>query len=103
MFDPSHGMDTAHELIGIRMRCHTVGYMASDGYVNQELTAHLKDVSCEACHGRGDYHNKLMAGQNIAGKKAVMKTPRCLQCHDKENSPYFDAGRYWEKIAHDKK
>jgi len=84
------------------LKCHTVGYMASDGYVNQELTGHLKNVSCEACHGRGDHHNKLMAGQSITGKSVVMKAPWCLDCHDYENSPHFDANRYWEKITHGK-
>ncbi len=84
------------------LKCHTVGYMASDGYVSQELTGHLKNVSCEACHGRGDHHNKLMASQSAAGKKVLMKAPRCLDCHDKENSPNFDSGRYWEKITHGK-
>ncbi len=84
------------------LKCHTVGYMASDGYVSQELTGHLKNVSCEACHGRGDYHNKLMASQNVGAKKVLMKAPRCLDCHDKENSPSFDSGRYWEKITHGK-
>ena len=84
------------------LKCHTVGYMASDGYVNQELTAHLKNVSCESCHGRGDYHNKLKASQNIEAKKVLMKTPQCLDCHDKENSPYFNRDRYWEKIKHGK-
>jgi len=82
--------------------CHTVGYMASDGYVNQQLTPHLKNVSCESCHGRGDYHNKLMAGQGVSIKKVLMKKPRCLDCHDQENSPNFDSGRYWEKITHGK-
>ena len=84
------------------LKCHTVGYMASDGYVSQELTGHLKNVSCEACHGRGDHHNKLMASQSVAVKKVLMKTPRCLDCHDTENSPNFDSGRYWEKITHGK-
>jgi hypothetical protein len=82
------------------LKCHTVGYMASDGYVNQQLTSYLKNVSCEACHGRGDHHNKLMAGQNASTAKVILKTPRCLDCHDKENSPSFDAGRYWEQIKH---
>lgn len=84
------------------LKCHTVGYMASDGYINQQLTGHLKNVSCESCHGRGDHHNKLMAGQGVSGKKILMKTPQCLECHDKENSPYFDPGRYWEQITHGK-
>jgi 2',3'-cyclic-nucleotide 2'-phosphodiesterase (5'-nucleotidase family) len=84
------------------LACHTVGYMASDGYVNEELTGHLKNVSCEACHGRGDHHNKIMAGQNLDGTKALMKAPSCLDCHDQENSPHFDATAYWERIVHGK-
>jgi hypothetical protein len=84
------------------LKCHTVGYMASDGYVSEELTGHLKNVSCEACHGRGDHHNKLMADQDVVGKKILMKAPSCLDCHDYENSPHFDENRYWEKIAHGK-
>lgn len=82
------------------LKCHTVGYMASDGYINEQLTAPLKNVSCESCHGRGDHHVKLSSDPNVPVKRVVMKTPRCLECHDEENSPEFDANRYWEQITH---
>jgi Cytochrome c554 and c-prime len=82
------------------LKCHTVGYMASDGYVSQSLTPNLQDVSCDACHGRGSYHVKEMSGEDIPGIRALMKTPDCLVCHDEENSPHFEPVSYWEKIAH---
>lgn len=82
------------------LKCHTVGYMASDGYSNLKLTPKLKNVSCEACHGRGDHHAKLMAEQQLSVQRVIMKHTLCTECHDKDNSPDFDEGKYWEKIAH---
>ena len=84
------------------LKCHTVGYMASDGYINERLTPKLKDVSCESCHGRGDYHVKLKAGQELPVKRLLRKTPNCIDCHDEENSPNYNENQYWEKIAHGK-
>jgi len=82
------------------IKCHTVGYMSSDGYVNAKLTPKLKNVSCESCHGRGDYHAKFKVGEDIGVKKVFMKKVNCTECHDEENSPSFDREKYWEKIAH---
>ena len=83
------------------LKCHTVGYMASDGYVNQSLTPTLQNVACDACHGRGSYHAKEKSGADVPGARVLMKTPDCLVCHDEENSPNFEPVSYWEKIAHD--
>lgn len=82
------------------LQCHTVGYMASDGYISQELTPNLKSVSCEACHGRGDHHVKLESDKEVKIEKLEMKKTVCITCHDKENSPDFDEEKYWEKITH---
>ncbi|UCD48911.1 MAG: hypothetical protein JSW27_15405 [Phycisphaerales bacterium] len=82
------------------LKCHTVGYMASDGYVSQSLTPTLQNVSCDACHGRGNYHVKEKSGEDVPGARVLMKTPDCLVCHDEENSPNFEPVSYWEKIAH---
>lgn len=82
------------------LQCHTVGYMAFDGYINQKLTPKLTGVSCEACHGRGEYHLKQKTEQELGVKRVIMKTPDCSACHDRENSPGFERDRYWEKIAH---
>lgn len=85
------------------LKCHTVGYMSSDGYINQKLTPNLKNVSCESCHGRGDHHGKLMSDEALSAKRVIMKETRCETCHDKDNSPDFDESVYWEKIAHGQK
>jgi len=82
------------------LKCHTVGYMASDGYINEKLTPKLKNVACEACHGRGDHHVKLTSGQEVPVKEVIMKKTLCTDCHDEDNSPNFDETKYWEKIAH---
>lgn len=83
------------------LKCHTVGYMASDGYINQRLTPDLLNVSCESCHGRGHYHNKAMAQETPPAKPVLMKLTKCLTCHDEDNSPEFEEEKYWEEIAHD--
>ncbi len=74
--------------------------MASDGYISQELTPELKNVSCEACHGRGDHHVKLENDEKVKLEKIGMKKTDCITCHDKENSPEFNEEEYWEKITH---
>jgi hypothetical protein len=100
----AHAFDTleqqGHQYNPRCLACHTVGHMASDGYVNQSLTPTLQDVSCDACHGRGNHHVKEMSGDGVPGTRVLMKTPDCLVCHDKENSPNFEQVSYWEKIAH---
>ena len=58
--------------------CHTVGYMASDGYINQELTPELLNVSCESCHGRGDHHMKFESGQEVTIHQIDMKLTSCV-------------------------
>lgn len=82
------------------LMCHTVGYMASDGYFNQDLTPKLKNVSCEACHGRGDHHVKLESDPEVIVNPLGMKLTKCITCHDEENSPEFVEEEYWEKITH---
>ncbi|MBN2590503.1 MAG: hypothetical protein JXA96_11635 [Sedimentisphaerales bacterium] len=82
------------------VQCHVVGYMASDGYISQELTPKLKNVSCESCHGRGDHHVKLESDKEVKIEQLGMKQTDCITCHDEENSPEFNEEEYWEKITH---
>ena len=84
------------------LKCHTVGYMSSDGYLNQKLTAHLSDVSCESCHGRRHLHVQQFRTGEVPDKPPLSKLVRCESCHDKDNSPDFDPETFWEKIAHGK-
>lgn len=82
------------------LECHTIGYLASDGYLNAKLTPHLKDVSCESCHGRGDHHVKFHSKQNTALKEAGFKKVNCVGCHNPDNSAKFELNSYWAKIVH---
>ena len=86
------------------LKCHTVGYLASDGYINQRLTDHLVNVSCEACHGRGGHHSQQMAQEELPpeNSRVIMRIPKCVACHDPDNSPDFDEEQYWQEIIHDK-
>ena len=83
--------------------CHTVGYRASDGYVNPALTPALRDVQCEACHGRGGYHIRVSRGEKIPARRVVLRKADCVACHNTERSPGFDLETAWKKIEHREK
>lgn len=105
-----HGQKHAHALESLVARkheynprclqCHTVGYGASDGYINERLTPTLGSVSCENCHGRGDYHVRYHGGEDVPERAAKLKSVACETCHDPENSPKFNRETYWEQIQH---
>ncbi|MDP8232560.1 MAG: multiheme c-type cytochrome, partial [Candidatus Zophobacter franzmannii] len=82
--------------------CHTVGYMESDGYINERLTPNLVNVSCESCHGRGDVHVKARTNALDSEQGMTTQTPDCTGCHDEENSPDFDKASYLREIVHGK-
>jgi hypothetical protein len=78
------------------LRCHTVGYGLSSGFIDQAKTAALANVQCESCHGRGKEH---VATQTKASLKPVTRAT-CVKCHDEENSENFNYETFWPKIAH---
>jgi len=82
------------------LECHTIGYMASDGFLNTRLTPHLKNVSCESCHGRGDHHVKYYRGEDRELKDFKFKKVNCVGCHNPDNSAKFEYAAYWEKVKH---
>lgn len=82
------------------LACHTVGYGAMDGFINTRLTPTLRNVSCDNCHGRGDYHMRFHAGEDVPERVATLGTVQCEDCHDEENSIHFNRETYWEKITH---
>ena len=79
--------------------CHTVGFRAPGGYIDDEVTAHLTNVQCESCHGPGRAHVASNGATKISVKSAA-KGQVCAQCHNQKHSPAFDFERYWPKIAH---
>ncbi|MFH2137390.1 MAG: cytochrome c family protein [Candidatus Omnitrophota bacterium] len=63
--------------------CHTTGYGKPGGFVNEQITPHLKFKQCEACHGPASLHTK-----NISDKKyskqllnTIKDEDTCIQCH----------------------
>jgi hypothetical protein len=63
---------TGRQFDGECIICHSVGYEYKTGYVNEKLTANLKNVQCESCHGPASLHvNEELANK---GKKAKQQT-----------------------------
>ncbi|RME80714.1 MAG: hypothetical protein D6785_09950 [Planctomycetota bacterium] len=80
------------------LACHTVGYGFISGFQSEDLTAGLKNVGCESCHGVGSLHVRSPS----RGYGKVTKNT-CLKCHTQENSPHFDYLKYLPKVIHHKK
>lgn len=78
------------------LKCHTVGYALSSGFIDHVRTPKLEGVQCESCHGRGKVHTET---QSKTALKPVTPST-CLSCHDKENSENFRYPVFWPKIAH---
>jgi hypothetical protein len=78
------------------LRCHTVGYGLSSGFIDKAKTPKLAGVQCENCHGRGKEH---AATQKKTALKPVTAST-CIKCHDQENSENFRYEAFWPKIAH---
>jgi hypothetical protein len=76
--------------------CHTTGFYKRGGFENVEATPDLIHVQCEACHGNGYEHSNdpdVATGTDARGV--------CVSCHNAEQSPDFDFGTWWPRIAHD--
>ena len=96
--------------------CHVVGWHRhlyfpyQKGYIKPGEDDHLKNVSCEACHGPGEAHIAAESSSNVENQKAqrekmhidlkYAKEKMCGDCHDLDNSPNFDPDKYWELIKH---
>ncbi len=78
------------------LRCHTVGYGLSSGFIDMAKTPNLANVQCENCHGRGKDH---ITSQSKTDLKPVTAAT-CIKCHDEENSENFIYAPFWKKIAH---
>ena len=79
--------------VDICLVCHTTGYVWIGGYDDRPPANKLRNVQCEACHGYGTLHRR-------DGSMRQEARESCVTCHDQENSPEFDYGTYWAKIAH---
>ena len=96
--------------------CHVVGWHRhlyfpyQKGYIKPGQDDHLKNVSCEACHGPGEAHIAAESSSNVENQNAqrakmhidlkYAKEKMCGDCHDLDNSPNFDPDKYWDLIKH---
>jgi len=102
--------------------CHVIGwnpqqyYPYESGYLSLEKTPKLINVGCEDCHGPGARHAAAENGdidvsdEELEKLQKAMALPldraeqKCLDGHDLDNSPDFQAKgafqEYWEKIKH---
>ena len=96
--------------------CHVVGWHRhlyfpyQKGYIKPGQDDHLKNVSCEACHGSGEAHIAAESSSNVENQNAqrakmhidlkYAKEKMCGDCHDLDNSPNFDPDKYWDLIKH---
>jgi len=89
------------------VRCHTTGFEFTGGYTTPDETAFLKGNQCENCHGPGSSHaadpdNKAITKTVARSAADWDKNHRCIECHDEDNSPHFDFGKYWSQVVHSK-
>ncbi len=74
------------------LRCHATALGKPGGYPRG--TVKLSGVQCEACHGPGAGHPPA----KLAAVPPDLK--HCASCHDKRDSPTFNAEGYWTLIKH---
>jgi peroxiredoxin len=86
----THSADRDPECVS----CHVVGFEKPGGFSMAERPAHLENVGCESCHGRGGPH--LTPDFVKAGNYA----PVCETCHNKEHSLGFDYEDFRPAISH---
>jgi len=75
------------------LRCHTTRFNAPGGFSMRDQQAGLRNVQCDACHGRANGHLKNPKQEKPA--KPDMST--CVKCHTPQQSPTF-AEKYREYL-----
>jgi hypothetical protein len=85
--------------------CHVTAFDAERGFTNILRTPLLINVQCEACHSAalahsGDPENIHPGVGMLQQIRTRVRPSFCLRCHTQDNSPLFDYGEYWPKIAH---
>ena len=81
------------------IKCHTVGFEKSGGFIDFDATPHLMNVQCESCHGVGRVHVES-AGFEETINNGWQPEQICAQCHTQKHSPSFDFKSYWPRIKH---
>jgi len=77
------------------LHCHVTGHGTAGGFATREASPALASVGCEACHGAGREH---VARTQLPYGAVTVAT--CTACHDRANSPKFDAYSYLPRVNH---
>jgi hypothetical protein len=78
-------------------RCHTTAYGAPGGFVSVAGAPETRHVGCESCHGPSEPH---ATDASVRTAWSAVAADRCIDCHDRENSPHFHFENYWDQIRH---
>lgn len=80
------------------IKCHVVGYMATDGFKDIDTTPMLAGVGCESCHGPGGKYRILHGKKPRTFKRSETKKlgqvyssiepSICRRCHEHPDSPF---------------
>jgi hypothetical protein len=89
-------VEKEHEYDPECVRCHTVGFGYTSGFISPDITPELKHVGCEDCHGPGSKHLE----EPLEGEYGEVKRETCESCHNPANSPKFVYEEYVKKINH---
>lgn len=95
----ARGADADPKCVG----CHVEGFGTPTGYRREFGTAKLVNVGCEACHGPGSLHVRMVEGEaGIDFKFRPLGAGDCQTCHQGEFSRPFHWNEFWPAIKHGK-
>lgn len=78
--------------------CHVVGFGEPGGYSIEKAPAHLENVGCESCHGRGGPH---LSPDFVPVEDGVKQYESvCRTCHNPTHSLAFDFSTFHPRISH---
>lgn len=91
----TRGADRDPKCVG----CHVVGFGDRGGWTEAGREAHLENVGCESCHGRGGGHLDAK-GKPTEAVAARSYQPSCERCHDATHSLGFEYASFLPKVSH---
>jgi len=89
-----HGADRDTECLG----CHVVGWGQPGGFSAADPAAHLENVGCESCHGRGGGHLSEKPPEQPPVEPDY--EPVCKTCHNQKHSLGFEYASFLPRVSH---
>ena len=89
-----HGADRDTDCLG----CHVVGWGEPGGFSVAAPAAHLENVGCETCHGRGGGHLSEKPPGDPPAEPDYEEI--CQSCHNQKHSLGFDYASFLPLVSH---